>query len=116
MYLFSTTDLSQFIKLPVLAQHFFEHRDQDKEISIWKFLYLHYANDHGEDADHHRDMQLPFKSPDNCITTVFSHFLPSQKIVVKASVQFIGKKDFAPRQSILYSTFIPNIWQPPRVS
>jgi len=61
-FLLSTTELHQFLKLPVLLKHFQVHKKQDKSLSLLDFLALHYSQDHPIDNDDSEDNQLPFKN------------------------------------------------------
>src|SRR5690606_13520126 len=58
VYLLSTTQFSQILKLPILVEHFIEHRAIDS-MSFWGFLVHHYDN-HQPDEDYETDMKLPF--------------------------------------------------------
>jgi len=116
LYLFSTTELSQLLKVPFLIEHFAEHRDENKHLNLWQFLYLHYAVSHGVDADHHADMQLPFKTHHNCVASFSNVIVPKQKVFITKPV--FGIEDLAvnPDDSYISSNFLSNIWQPPRFS
>lgn len=61
-FLLSTTELHQFLKLPVLLKHFQVHKKQDNLLSILDFLVLHYSQNHPIDNDDSDDDQLPFKN------------------------------------------------------
>ena len=116
-YLFSTTELHELIKLPLLIEHFAEHREQNKHITLWQFLYIHYAMGDVKDADYEEDMKLPFKSHDNCVagnTTIYLSL--SEKLSIQKPVQFLEKKIFETEDQFLHTSFRSNIWQPPRVS
>jgi hypothetical protein len=54
--------LDQVMKLPVLVAHYFEHQQRDGDISIMKFLCMHYWGQDENDNDQDRDMQLPYKT------------------------------------------------------
>ena len=56
------TPVGQFLKLPVLIQHYVKHQKQ-QSISFFDFLADHYSTDH-RDADLPEDEQLPFKNID----------------------------------------------------
>ena len=116
-YLFSTTELHELIKLPLLIEHFAEHREQNKHITLWKFLYIHYSMGDVKDVDYDKDMKLPFKSHDNCVagnSTIYVS-LP-EKLSIQKQVQFLEKKNFPTEVRSLPTSFLSNIWQPPRVS
>jgi hypothetical protein len=57
------TELHQFLKLPLLLNHFRHHRVEDPAISLLEFLKIHYSTDqHPADNDDNEDNELPFKS------------------------------------------------------
>lgn len=66
----------QFYKLPVLFQHFKEHKERNK-VSFIDFLAMHYWGEDLNDDDADRDMQLPFKN----ISGYSLHlvFIPTEK-------------------------------------
>jgi len=61
-FVLSATPARELFKLPLLLEHFREHRQEEPDISWLSFLILHYFNDAPPDADYARDMQLPFKT------------------------------------------------------
>ncbi len=61
-YLLSNTPAGEVLKLPVLFEHYREHRAEMPEIGFWSYIWLHYFSEVQYDADYARDMQLPFKS------------------------------------------------------
>lgn len=99
-----------------MVEHFIEHRDENKSISLYQFLYMHYAMGNVRDADNDGDMKLPFKTHENCVANVLTIYPPSQKISITRSVPLLEKKHFRMREHILQSSFLSNIWQPPRLS
>ena len=54
------TPFGQFLKFPLLVEHFIKHQRQDGD-SLIAFLEDHYLSDHN-DADLPEDEQLPFKN------------------------------------------------------
>ncbi|NNU33092.1 hypothetical protein HK413_00860 [Mucilaginibacter sp. S1162] len=75
-YLFSTTELHQLLKLPVVFEHFAEHRKKNKNISFLQFPDMHYLHGSPKDKDYNEDMKLPFKTADNCTATVSPVLIP----------------------------------------
>lgn len=61
-YLLVSTPAVELLKLPVLVEHYVEHRAESPEMGFWEYLSLHYFSGIEYDADYARDMQLPFKS------------------------------------------------------
>ncbi len=82
-YVAAATPLGQLLKLPVLVEHFAEHRRENPDISVFGFVVLHYFSGNVRDADYERDMQLPFKSVDLPLS-IFSalHFPPEAAATV----------------------------------
>ncbi|MEO5908519.1 MAG: hypothetical protein ABIP98_04885 [Ginsengibacter sp.] len=101
--------------MPLLVEHFVEHREENSHLTLWQFLHMHYAMGDVHDADYAKDMKLPFKSHDNCVASIINVFLPSQKVVITKPVQFIENQHFKIQEPSLQSTFLSNIWQPPKI-
>ncbi len=115
-YFISITELHQFLKLPLLAEHFSEHKQKDNNLTLWKFLCLHYAHGDLKDADYDKDSKLPFKSSDNCNSSNTISILNSeQKFYFTAINTFTEKKVLNKHYtSFSHSTFLNSIWQPPK--
>ena len=75
---------------------------------------MHYALGDVRDADYEKDMKLPFKTHDNCVTSIINVYLPSQKVTIIEPLQFVEKKYPKAQEEFLHSSFLSNIWQPPR--
>jgi len=58
IYLVSFTEFKEVLRLPLLLQHYGEHKDQVAEMSFFEFLTMHYETDEAHDD---RDNRLPFK-------------------------------------------------------
>lgn len=113
-YLFGTTEVEQLLKLPVLFEHYAEHRQENSNISFTDFLYMHYADTDHNDVDQDRDMQLPFKT--NC--SQLAHglspcFPPSTGLSLSASIADASTLYFA-RDVDVPSAYLSSIWQPPK--
>lgn len=114
-YLFSTTELHQLLKLPVVFEHYYEHKQLNKDISFLDFLDMHYMHGSPLSYDYAEDMKLPFKTFDKCVSTVISVIVPQdmnisggQPVQVKTEQRFIMKHEFIP------SSYLSRIWQPPK--
>ena len=99
----------------MLVEHFTEHREENSQLTLLQFLYMHYATEGVPDADKAKDMKLPFKTHDNCVASVINVYLPSQKVVIKEPVRFIENQHLKTPEQFHKSTFLSNIWQPPRI-
>lgn len=115
LYLISTTELHQLLKLPALVEHFSEHQQKDKTITLWKFLCIHYANGNKKDADYEKDSKLPFKTIDNCNSFNHITLLPEQKFCFNTIFLFTEKKEIQKyHPSFSISNYLKSIWQPPK--
>ncbi len=111
----SLTEFNQLVKLPILVEHFKEHKSKNKELTLLKFLSMHYADEETQDADHDTDMKLPFKSHEGCLNTMMEVYVPSNTgdVFVKPVPSNIGTY-FPYKESFLNSSFLSSIWQPPK--
>lgn len=114
-YLSTTTELGEVFKLPVVWQHFQEHRAANPDLSFIAFLKMHYFNGDPKDADYQRDMQLPFKTHAH-IFTGFSVAVPPVTFTVTAApVQQASNHVLPVNDRKKSSIFTAAIWQPPKV-
>lgn len=116
VYLFSYTELHQLVKFPLLIEHFREHRQEDKNISIWAFLKIHYLEKMVKDSDFDKDQQLPLRDADcnsMTATSICEFNLSAIELVTPNQLprQFtVYKEENKPQ----FASF--DIFQPPRVS
>jgi hypothetical protein len=108
------TELHQLLKLPVLVQHFGEHKKEDKNITLLRFIVMHYLNGTPRDKDYDRDMQLPFKTAD--CTQLVSMVVPQQNICTERPEFFIKPSYPAVKNNSIPSIHLADIWQPPKFS
>jgi hypothetical protein len=114
-YLFSTTQLSELLKINLLVEHYVEHTSKDKNLSLWAFLCMHYSGENIKDADYEKDMKLPFKTLDTCnyasitFCTPIQEFQFSKNITVKLYKTPLYEYNFS-----FSSNFHSTIWQPPK--
>ncbi len=115
IYLLSVTEAQQLLKLPVIFQHFAEHRLIDKNISFLAFLDMHYMHGSPKDNDYDRDMQLPFKTAGDCISAISPAFVPATIVhSIEIPELVLHKKIFIQKDQLLISSYLANIWQPPK--
>lgn len=114
-YLISTTEFYQVLKIPMLAEHFFEHKSLNNGTTLWDFLIMHYTNNDVIYADHEKDMRLPFKSHEGSVHSIiltFIHNSPVQEIIKPL---IIDLNEYNLQENICFnSTYLSNIWQPPK--
>jgi hypothetical protein len=114
--LFSTTELGELLKLPILVHHYFEHEEEHDHISILGFLKEHYAELHKTENKHHADhhRQLPFKTYDHSFLTGNTSIVPSIYSNTEALTLTLIKSVSFSKDTSFYSHFLADIWQPPR--
>ncbi len=113
----ATTELYQLLKLPFLVEHFMEHKEQNKHITLLDFLYLHYANGNVKDADYEKDMKLPFKTQNNHVSINIIGIVASSimKEIRSPKSNFVQSKlNILSKESFFSSSYLSNIWQPPK--
>ncbi|WP_294273662.1 hypothetical protein [uncultured Chryseobacterium sp.] len=116
LYLFSTTELCQLLKIPVLIEHYREHKRLNPEMTVTAFLRTHY--DHPvKDGDYGKDRKLPFVVHSNPLILVFTVQpytgleLRHHSFKVAKSVQIpVYNEDFCRQE------FLNSIWEPPKYS
>lgn len=115
IYLISLTELKQLMKLPVLVEHFSEHKAKDTGLSLIDFLSNHYAQDNDHDGDEEREMKLPFKSHDGCINSIVSESVPSSSYYLPSKPVYTESKAYSNyTEQFLTSAYLSSIWQPPK--
>ena len=81
----SFTEAGELLKLPLLVEHFADHNEGAKKISLTGFLKLHYLDHHQADGDEQEDNQLPFKSSEYQLAA--PGFMPAQAIELNTSTE-----------------------------
>ncbi len=112
MYLTSFTEVHELLRLPVLLEHFEEHKSQVNDMSFVDFLLMHYKTEVAHDD---QDNQLPFKVPGHSFAAI-SVGLPVQKINLSdVSPQIILSNTFDYTESF-FSSSLQAIFQPPKLA
>jgi hypothetical protein len=110
LHLSLLTEMNELMRLPLLVEHFIEHRELVPEMSFFQFLAMHYKTDVAHDST---DMELPFKQCDHSVASpIFT--LPAERIELNPAVPSAMPEFFS-----LYISFVPSagpneIFQPPR--
>ncbi|MDO8998633.1 MAG: hypothetical protein Q7W45_02630 [Bacteroidota bacterium] len=114
-YILSITELNQLVKLPLLFEHYNEHKEKDSKITLLEFLSKHYAEDEDNDGDEDKEMKLPFKSHDGCINNISNAFVSNnfEGLFIKPNYSK-NKPYYIYTEQFLTSTFLSSIWQPPK--
>jgi len=115
LYLLSTTEAYQLLKIPIILEHFHEHQKENKDITFLEFLDIHYMHGSPMDDDYDRDMQLPFKTMNHHVnmTPVHVKDLTSSTLSILSPTRetvFVVVDDQG-----IPSRYLSSIFQPPRV-
>lgn len=113
-YLVSTTELYQFLKMPLLIEHYLKHKNLNHEMSFNAFLKAHYG-DPVKDNDSDQDKRLPFVSHNHLLSVVFViNSILDFHCMEKISCFFDVIKTLY--KSIFYHKEILDfIWEPPKI-
>jgi hypothetical protein len=107
--------LQELLKLPLLFQHYFEHKALDAELGFVTYLIDHYNSIPHTDNDEEQDNQLPFKSAglDYIVT---SPAVPVfHKYVLKTWPAMLIKQPAVYHEEDIPPPFPGTIWQPPKI-
>lgn len=117
IYMFSFVEFHQFLRIPVLIQHFVEHQQQDPSISFMAFLKLHYVGEIVVDGDYQRDNELPFRETDCCvITNTISCECPNTIIEIATNTEEINNEFVLNDEDNHSLISVADIFQPPRAA
>lgn len=112
IYTLISTHLIEMAKIPMLYDHYVEHKKSDNKLDFMDFLMLHYSNS-GDDKDKSHT-QLPFKSVKEIssfssviISENYTMFVQNDFVVIFTKIINHYKADYS------FSLF-EKIWQPPR--
>jgi hypothetical protein len=112
LYINSNTEFHEMMRLPILFEHFSEHKQKVSDISFWEFLVMHYKSDVTHDSD---DNQLPFKDPSHSFTAP-TLAVPTHKIVLKETVLQTKTNHTYTYSETFIASHLSDIFQPPRIS
>jgi hypothetical protein len=116
IYLFSTTQFCELLKMPILIEHYQEHKQENQALSLLGFLEMHYAHGNPKDADYDKDMKLPFKSCSPSSISTISFFTPFPEFKQQTALIYCEceQHQFFDYSFSYSSSFLSTIWQPPR--
>lgn len=114
VYLFANTELHELAKVGAFVSHFAEHQKENKDITLIEFIKIHYFSGNVMDADYEQDMKLPFKITD-CSNFSPTHTIPQPVFLALKPVLSIESAGLPLYdQSVLPSSHLNDIWQPPK--
>lgn len=114
LYLVSTTELYQLLKIPTLIEHYCEHKKLNPEMSLTAFLKTHYENP-VKDGDYGKDQKLPFVIHTTPLALIF---------IIGDTFRFELKNDHfkqvksrkipSKNDRFCYKGFLRTAWEPPK--
>lgn len=115
LYLLSTTELYQFLKIPILVEHFIDHKNQNNTLTLVEFLKMHYDNP-VKDADYEQDQKLPFVLHSEHMVVVFT-IIPRLYIDFKTQDVILSNDRVVAYDDLFLDVdYFNAIWQPPKYS
>lgn len=112
VFMVSSTEAHELLKLPFLFHHYIEHRTKNAEIGVLAFLKLHYSQANNNDNDEDEDMKLPFKVASDL--TIYN-FVPSVRQVDTKPVYGEPGTSFSIFQNkLIPSKIVFSVFRPPR--
>lgn len=112
VYINSNTEFHEMLRLPILVEHFTEHKKTNGDISFWDFLVMHYKTNVTHDS---HDNELPFKDPAHSFTS------PTLALIIHKMVlsetEIISEVNHTPTYCETFiASHLSDIFQPPRLS
>ena len=115
IYLLSTTEAQQLLKLPAIFKHFHEHQKENNHLTIVHFLAIHYLHGSPKDKDYEEDMKLPFKTCGDCISLTVPAFVPAGiQLSTAKFIEIPAMKNHLSQDQFILSSYLASIWQPPK--
>ena len=110
LYINSNSELHELLRLPVLFEHFAEHKKLVGDISFWEFLSLHYSTNVSHDA---HDNQLPFKDINHSFS-VSIFVMPLSGVSLKDNYFVASVTHDNAYQGAYFTSPLCEIFQPPK--
>jgi hypothetical protein len=110
IYLVSSTEVHELVRLPLLVKHYQEHKEQVTGITFWEFLVMHYKTDVPHDD---QDTRLPFKTCHHSLAST-ALAVTSQRITLTIPLPVVVKQELSSHHSIPQASYLEEIFQPPR--
>ena len=112
--LLAQTELHEFLKLPALFAHYFEHLSEQPQLSFTEFLHEHYSgHNHCDKNQGHAD-GLPFKDCSSCSSTIACAPVPSRPELSFEIFPAPRTQHFTHVKQFVSQSFA-EIWQPPKI-
>jgi len=98
-----------------LVLHFMEHIESGERFTLHDFLSMHYSENVAQNADHDRDMELPFRTQHKVVPSLLmTATAPISYECLFSDTTALWRKDFPNGDEGFISEVFTSIWQPPR--
>lgn len=117
IFCFNSLFGGEWLKFPMLLDHYREHREELQTTDFFDFLSQHYGNQEHESFHHRHEGKLPFKSG-LAISLVYSMMaeIPMDILLPSRTLQpEISSLPFSIQSPYCHS-ILSSIWQPPKLS
>lgn len=114
IFIGSSTELHQFIRLPFLVQHFRQHQKENPGMGLFAFLKDHYQGEQDNEKDSDEDTQLPLRSTDPILHLGQFVLHVSQITIVKPAYTFPVYATL-PDPALAIGLQV-SVFQPPRIA
>lgn len=113
VFLCTNTSIGELFKIPNLIEHYKDHKLEasNTSSSFINFIKEHYSKNSKNNPKEHEN--LPFKTLDNSINSLFIFTISNFLLVVK-KVTFVPNKVFFYKKSFKSNLFT-SIWLPPKI-
>lgn len=115
-YFTSFSEVRQVVKLPKLVEHYVSHKMANHEMSLYKFIKIHYIDEQIVDSDYNQDMKLPFKTYDFSSPIITLNIPPEKATVnLQRHLVFVDASSNFSYSEKHYPSIILKIWEPPKI-
>lgn len=106
--------MNQLLKIPLLIEHYSDHQEENKDLTLFQFLNMHYSNPHPKDHNSKKDMQLPFKSHSDCSSAISVNYILSESLTLDRPETETINRRAAYKNQFLIDPLLDKILQPPK--
>lgn len=114
--LFANTTLKEFLKIPILMEHYTTHVQENPQITFYHFLVDHYSNIPHSDFDEKEDNKLPFKDLSLIhMDHQFHIFINTEaNDLAVLDLDWSNQNNTTYYKSFAYNSYLTSFWQPPK--
>jgi ABC-type Zn2+ transport system substrate-binding protein/surface adhesin len=108
-------DTAELAKLPLLIEHYRQHRALDDSMNFLQFLAMHYTDARHHEEDHTTHSHLPFGQHHHLNVTIPVWNAPAIALLLSPP-EGSDLRHQIPGEVFLIFSFAAHIWQPPRLA